>query len=130
MIDVGDSIEWNDWNTGAPPEVVDGDWADATPLCPRCFEEVNQLDHYCPRCMFAVGQFTPNIPFVNIAFSVEPFAIMWERLWLPRGESIHRRTICAALLIIAGVVSGHLWIMLIALPLWWWRHSRNNRAMP
>lgn len=46
---------------------------------------------------------------------------MWQRLWFPRGESIERRMIYAALLVIGGAISGYFWVMLIALPLWWWR---------
>jgi hypothetical protein len=114
-----DSHEWNDWDTADAPDLLEGDWSDATPLCPRCLEEVGELDHYCSKCQFAVGRFVPNIPFVNIPFLCEPFAIMWERLWFPRGESMERRVLYMALLIIARIISGYFWIMLIALPLWW-----------
>src|SRR5262245_54507984 len=89
--DQSSAVDWDDWKNFPEPESMEGDLSDATPLCPRCLNEVTLWDHYCDRCGFAVGLFTPSIPFVNIPLLCEPFRIMWERLWWPHGETMYRR---------------------------------------
>ena len=51
------------------------------PLCLNCLEPYDPLLHYCPKCGAAVGQLTPNIPFVNIRYQCEFWGRLWKRIW-------------------------------------------------
>jgi hypothetical protein len=64
----------------------------AMPLCLHCLEPYEPLvQHYCPKCGNAVGQLTPNIPFVNIPFEFEFWGRLWKAVWSPRqGRYIFR----------------------------------------
>jgi hypothetical protein len=119
------SIDDGEWSAVGPEGVESEWWLEAKPLCFRCAAPIDRLQHYCHNCEAAVGQLTPLIPFVNIPMACEPFCIMWERLWFPRGESRARRATYLALLIIGGMVSGYVWILPIALVCWWRRPPRR-----
>jgi hypothetical protein len=54
---------------------------DAVPLCPRCLRPHSPLLHYCPNCGCTVGQFTPNIPFMNIPYQIDFWSVLWRRIW-------------------------------------------------
>jgi len=52
-----------------------------TPVCIRCFKPVDPLQHYCPHCGEATGQFTPYIPFVNIPWQASIWGHIWRQVW-------------------------------------------------
>jgi hypothetical protein len=54
---------------------------DGTPVCIRCFRPVHPLNHYCPHCGEAVGQFTQYIPFLNLRWQVSVWVRMWQQVW-------------------------------------------------
>jgi hypothetical protein len=80
------------------------------PLCLHCLQPFNPLQHYCPRCGAAVGQLTPNIPFVNIRYQCEFWRCLWQKLWSPRPGHIPLRILAAALI---GLLAP---ILLLGLP--------------
>jgi hypothetical protein len=99
-------------DTSHEPESLAGQQAiaDEVPLCLHCLEAVSVLDHYCPHCGEAVGQYTPNIPFVNIGFQVSFWDRLLGRLWEGKEEGRGARLIALVLIIFAAP------IMLAVLP--------------
>jgi hypothetical protein len=120
--------DWSDWSEAPEPEAVRGDWTDARPVCPRCLTEVGPLQHYCHDCGAAVGQFTPNIPFVNIPYMFEPLGLALERLWRPRHESRARRWAYGAILLAAAMAFTPVWLLLLAAPYWLLRRPRPRQG--
>ena len=57
------------------------DESDGSPVCIRCFRPVNPLDHYCPNCGGATGQFTHYLPFVNIRWQASVWGQAWRQIW-------------------------------------------------
>jgi len=55
--------------------------AEATPVCPRCFQPVDPVNYYCPNCGETTGQLTPFIPFVNIPWAANFWGQMWRQVW-------------------------------------------------
>lgn len=54
---------------------------DGTPVCLRCFQQVNPLAYYCPHCGEATGQLTHYIPFVNIPWQTRVWGQVWRQIW-------------------------------------------------
>lgn len=99
----------------------------ATPLCPKCLAEVDVLQHYCS-CGWAVGQFTPSIPFVNIPFLVEFFGGMWHRVWA-RGTSGIERLLCLSVLgLLAIAYEAAIVVLFLSTPLWMGRRDDDAVA--
>jgi hypothetical protein len=107
------------------PEAEAAVWApDAVPVCWGCLTPVDPLQHYCHACGTATGQFTPNIPFVNIPFSVSLLDRLWTRIWFPRWESPVRRVGYFALLLsLAARFDGFI-LLFVFLP-WMIRYRRR-----
>jgi hypothetical protein len=92
------------------------------PLCLHCLQPYDPLlHHYCPNCYNAVGQLTPNIPFVNIPFQCEFWSRLWQLLWSPRRGHLLLR-LAAALLIFLFVP-----ILLAGIPFALFRRSPTPR---
>jgi hypothetical protein len=60
---------------------------EATPVCLHCFTPVHPLQHFCHRCGQTVGQLTPYLPYLGIAFNYQPFGVLWHRIWHSRRRS-------------------------------------------
>lgn len=110
------------------PDVDPGAWRDATPLCARCLEPFDPLQHYCAQCGDAVGQLTPYIPFVNIAWTYSFLDIMWRRLWLDRGLSRARRALYCIGVAVNIIVLAPACLLLLAIPMWWSKRRRLRAA--
>ncbi len=96
-----------------------------TPVCLGCLTPYDPLQHYCDCCGTVVGQFTPYIPYLNIAFNYSLFDRMWTRLWYPQGESAPRRTVYVLMIIVLAFIQVPFWVFLVAIPLWW-RYRRKH----
>lgn len=70
-------MESNSTNESDIPE----DESNGSPVCIQCFRPVNPLDHYCPNCGGATGQFTHYLPFVNIRWQVSVWGQAWRQIW-------------------------------------------------
>ena len=57
------------------------DESNGSPVCIQCFKPVNPLDHYCPNCGGATGQFTHYLPFVNIRWQASVWGQAWRQIW-------------------------------------------------
>ena len=57
------------------------DEGDGVPVCIKCFEPVDPLDHYCPHCGEISGQFTQYIPFVNLRWQCDVWGKAWRQIW-------------------------------------------------
>jgi hypothetical protein len=57
------------------------DSGDGTPVCLRCFRQVDPLAHYCPHCGEATGQLTQYIPYVSIPWETRVWGQMWRQIW-------------------------------------------------
>ena len=57
------------------------DERDGSPVCIKCFRPVNPLDHYCPNCGGATGQFTHYLPFINIRWQASVWGQAWRQIW-------------------------------------------------
>lgn len=103
------------------------DWRDATPLCTRCLEPFDPLQHYCRSCGNTVGQYTAMIPFVDIPFMYSGVDLLWTRMWNRPGRSAASRVVdgvaaCALSLCLAGFIGP---LILVAGAPWWWRKSHD-----
>ncbi len=63
-----------------PIEMTKGD-SDGTPVCVKCFRQIDPLLYYCSNCGEASGQFTQYIPFVNIRWQASVWKRMWRQIW-------------------------------------------------
>lgn len=70
-------MESNSTNESDIPE----DESNGSPVCIQCFRPVNPLDHYCPNCGGATGQFTHYLPFVNIRWQASVWGQAWRQIW-------------------------------------------------
>lgn len=61
-------------------DILEGE-SDGSPVCIKCFRPVNPLDHYCPNCGGATGQFTHYLPFVNIRWQASVWGQAWRQIW-------------------------------------------------
>ena len=51
------------------------------PLCLNCLQPVNPLQHICPHCGRAIGQFTPIMPFEGLRWQADIWGKMWNQIW-------------------------------------------------
>jgi hypothetical protein len=52
-----------------------------TPVCLKCFQPVSPLDHFCPNCGEAAGQFTPSLPIEGIRWQTQMWGRAWRQIW-------------------------------------------------
>jgi len=72
----------------------------ATPLCPRCLTPYRAGQHYCEKCGWAVGKYTPYIPYVNIRFNYGWISIIWKKIWFDREEKLAARALYLILMVL------------------------------
>jgi hypothetical protein len=76
----------------------------ATPLCSRCLTPFRPGQHYCERCGWAVGKYTPYIPYVNIRFNYGWVGATWKKIWFDRETKLAARAFYLFLMILAAPV--------------------------
>ncbi len=67
--------------TDPKPIEMAEDESEGTPVCLRCFQQIDPLQYYCSNCGEASGQFTQYIPFVNIRWQASVWGQMWRQIW-------------------------------------------------
>jgi len=95
---------------------------DEIPLCTRCLSPHSPLDYYCHNCGAAVGQFTANLPFIDIPFYANFYARLWHRVWFEPSVAFIGRALALLLILVLAP------IMLVGLPFVWIARRKKRLA--
>jgi hypothetical protein len=82
---------------------------------------VSPLDHVCPHCGAAVGQFTPFLPYEGIRFNAQMEGKLWKQVWFGEDVGIGKR-VAYLVLILVGLP-----FLLVALPAVLWSKYRARK---
>jgi hypothetical protein len=94
------------------------------PLCLNCLQPVDPLQHICPHCGRAIGQFTPIMPFEGLRWQADIWGKMWNQIW---SNEISFAGKLLRLLMIAWLVP----ILLIGvIPKLWEKQPENENHNP
>ena len=77
----------------------------ATPLCSRCLTPFKPVQHYCEKCGWAVGKYTPYIPYVNIRFNYSWISILWKKIWFDKEKKLAARAFYLILMVLFAPVT-------------------------
>lgn len=109
-------IECGDGDDGSPGQ----------PVCPRCLAPIASTQHYCDQCGNCVGQYTPNLPFVNIGFMFSPVKTVCHNLCFGR-KSLPGRL---GHLLTLTVYTMLMPLALLGLPFVWLEKRRGQAKRP